>query len=117
VDETIRGEYADLFALGNKLITRFKVLVCCFFLMPRCIVYHPLSKKHKDEIKVQIMQYNSIMYVCPIFVLPIYLNNPNEIAGEKPRSWVDIENSNFFLLGDQHTVMVMKLGFCKIIFF
>jgi hypothetical protein len=39
--------------------------------MPRCIVYHPLLEKHKDEIKVQIVWYNSIEYVCPIFVLPI----------------------------------------------
>ncbi len=55
VDETIRGEYGDLFPLGNKLITSIKVHVRRFFLMPRCIVYHPLLEKHKDEIKVQIV--------------------------------------------------------------
>jgi hypothetical protein len=71
VDETIRGEYGDLFPLGNKLIMGVKIHVHHFFLMPRCIVYHPLLEKHKDEIKVQIMQYNSIEYVYPIFVLPI----------------------------------------------
>ncbi len=117
VDETISGEYGDLFPLGNKLIVGFKVPICLFFLMPRCIVYHPLSKKHKDEIKVQIMRYNSIEYVCPIFVLPINLDNLDEITREKPRSWVDIENSNFFLLGGQHIVMVMKVCFCNFIFF
>ncbi len=84
VDETISGEYGDLFPLGNKLIVGFKVHAYHFFLMPRCIVYHPLSKKHKDEIKVQIMRSNSIEYVFPIFVLPINLDNPDEIVREKP---------------------------------
>ncbi len=31
MDETIRGEYGDLFPLGNKLIVRLKTLIYYFF--------------------------------------------------------------------------------------
>jgi hypothetical protein len=59
------------------------------------------------------MQYNSIEYICPIFVLPVDPNNLNKIAREKPKLWVDIKNSISFLLGGQHIIMVIKVGLCR----
>jgi hypothetical protein len=113
VDETIRGEYGNLFPLGNKLIVGLKIPICWFFFAPRWIVYHPLLKIHKYKIKIKIVRYNSIVYVCPIFVLPIDPNNLDKIAKEKPRSWVDIANSIFFLLGGQHIVMAIRYAYVK----
>jgi hypothetical protein len=59
------------------------------------------------------MRYNSIVYVCPIFVLQIDLDNPNKIAKEKPRSWVDIAYSILFLLGGQHIVMAIRYAYVE----
>jgi hypothetical protein len=108
VDETIRGEYDDLFLVGNKPIVRVKILVHCFFFELRRIVYHCLLEKHKDKIKMKIVQYNSKEYICLVFVFPIDPDHLNEIAREKSKSWAYIENSNFFLLRSQHIVMVIK---------
>ncbi len=113
INETIRGKYGDLFPLGNKPIVGVKIHVYCFFLAPKRIVYCPLLERHKDDIKVKITQYNSIQYIRLVFVPPIDPNNLDKIAREKPMSWVDIENSNFFLLGGQHIVMVVKVCFCR----
>jgi hypothetical protein len=46
VDQTIRGEYGDLFPLGNKLIVGVKVLVRHFFLAPRmhCLLFFVRKK-------------------------------------------------------------------------
>jgi len=113
MDETIRGEYGDLFPLGNKLIVRLKTPIYWFFLASRQFVYHPLLKIHKYKIKINIVRYNSIVYVCRIFVLPIDPDNLDKIAKEKPRSWVDIANSIFFLLGDQHIVMAIRYAYVE----
>jgi hypothetical protein len=45
--------------------------------------------------------------------LPIDLDHLDEIAREKSKSWADIENSNFFLLGGQHIVMAINVCLCK----
>jgi hypothetical protein len=110
MDETIRGEYGDLFPFANKPIMEVKKFVFWFFFMWKQIVYHPLSKRHKDKIKTKIMRYNSIEYICAIFVLPV---DPNKIAREKPKLWADIKNSISFLLGGQHIIMVIKVGLCR----
>jgi hypothetical protein len=78
--------------------------------VPRHIVYRLLLERYKDKDE---SEDNSIEYVHPIFVLPIDPDNLDEIAREKPRSWENIENSNFFLLGGKHIIMVVKVCFYR----
>jgi hypothetical protein len=60
-------------------------------------------------IKVKIVQYISFEFVCLAFEFPIDLDNPYEIAREMPILWVDIQNSNFFLLGGHRITTVVKI--------
>lgn len=84
MDETIRGKYDDLFLVGNKPIARVKILIHYFFLALKCIVYHLLLKKHKDKIKVKITWYNSIEYICLVFVCQLTLTIWMKLQG---KSW------------------------------
>jgi hypothetical protein len=82
VHKTTREKYDDLFLVGHKPIARSKFLSAVFFWVLKRIVYHLMLKRHKDKIKVRIMWYNSIEYVCLVFVLSIDLDHLNEIARE-----------------------------------
>jgi hypothetical protein len=48
-----------------------------------------------------------------MFDLPIDLDNLDKIIKKKPMSWIDIQNSIFFLLGGHRIVMVVKVSLYK----
>ncbi len=49
------GEYEDYIPFFNQPTKGIKILVHWFFLLLKHIVYHFISKKQKDKIKVKIM--------------------------------------------------------------
>jgi hypothetical protein len=73
----------------NKPIVGVKIPICRFDFAPRWIVYCPFLGRHKDEIKIKILQYNLIEYICPIFVLLIDPDHLDEITMEKPKLWAN----------------------------
>ncbi len=57
-DAMIGEEYANLFPLGFSLVKGVNLFVNRLKRLPPEIVYRPFSKKHVNEIKMQITVYN-----------------------------------------------------------
>jgi hypothetical protein len=109
VDKLFKSKFSNCFPLGNKHVEGVKVLVDRFLPPLGKIVYCPLSDTHKNKIKHQILMFHYINQQCPNFVILIDLKNPTKILETRPKNWLAIFNSMFFIVGGQHTIQAVKV--------
>jgi hypothetical protein len=94
----IGKEYSNLFPLGIFLVQGVNLPINRFKTSPPKIIYHLLSKKHVNEIKMRIIVYNKFDTKVPIFAIPEDPERPNYILPCCPRKWEYIQNFQFLIV-------------------
>ncbi len=111
VTETIGEKYDVYFLFGTALMPNVEIEVYRFKWFPPNIIYRPFSNVHVDKIKKKIVQYNKYDTKASIFAILKDQKIPNCILLCKPKNWKEMENHQFFIIGQQHTIVTILLNF------
>jgi hypothetical protein len=76
--------------------------------LPTLFIVHSLIST-RMRLKKRSTQYNKFDTKVPIFVILEDLQNANHIIFCKPRKWEDIQDNQFLILNQQHTIVVAKV--------
>lgn len=98
-DNIIDKKYSNSFPLGFALVKEVIVPIDRFKKVSPKIVYHPLLKAHVNEIKTGIIVYKKSDIKAPIFAIPKDTNRPYFSLPHAPRTWEDIEDLQFLIVG------------------
>jgi hypothetical protein len=94
----IGEEYVNSFPFGFSLVKGVNLPINCFKRLPLKIVYHPFSKEHVNEIKMQIIMYNKFDTKVPIFAISEDPKRLNCILPCCPKKWEHIQNLQFLIV-------------------
>jgi hypothetical protein len=109
-DNIIYKEYSNSFPLQFALVKDVIIIIDRFKRVPPKVVYHPLSKAHVNKIKTRIIVYNKFDTKVPIFAIPKDPDRPDFILPHAPRTWEEIKDLQFLIVGGQHMITAAKVG-------